>query len=163
MTARPGGIGDCKPSNLLMKIRTLSSASYEAMECAMFLSQLPPVVRTALANSRAANNYELGVEADNVMEEFQLGSDAFATPHAIAAVERPLEVDAASMPRNRRPAAEHPRSRRASEVPPQPVRPVLRTQALRQTSVQLYRSSNCPMRDQVVSPPPSSGNARAGR
>ena len=65
MTAHPGGIGDRKPSNLLMKIRTLSGSGYEALEPAMFLSQLPAAVRTALANSRAANNEELGVEADN--------------------------------------------------------------------------------------------------
>ena len=48
MTARPGGIGDRKPSNLLMKIRMLSGASYDALERAMFLNQLPHAVRTCL-------------------------------------------------------------------------------------------------------------------
>ena len=70
MTARPGGIGNCRPSNLLMTICTLSGSSYEALERAMFLSQLPLAVRTALANSKTASNDELGAEADNVMEEF---------------------------------------------------------------------------------------------
>ena len=64
MLAKPGGLGDHKPSNLLMKICTLSGASYEALERAMFLNQLPPAVKTALANSKAANNEELGTEAD---------------------------------------------------------------------------------------------------
>ena len=41
MLARSGGIGDRKPSTLLMRIRTLSGASYDAMERAMLLNQLP--------------------------------------------------------------------------------------------------------------------------
>ena len=39
MTSRPGGISNRKPSNLLMKICTLSGASYNAMERGMFLNQ----------------------------------------------------------------------------------------------------------------------------
>ena len=101
MLGKPGGLGNRKPSNLLMKIHTLSGASYEALERAMFLNQLPPAVRMALANSKAANNEELGMEADTVMEEFQLGNEMLGHPHVIAAVSSsPPEVDAAFRPRD---------------------------------------------------------------
>ena len=157
MTARPGGIGDRKPSNLLMKIRTLSGASYDALERAMFLSQLPHTVRTALANSKAATNDELAVEADNVLEEFQLGSSSFSAPHAISAVDRtPPEVDAASLRPKRQPTRQD-SSRPQSDL----------CFIHKRYGKQAYtcRLSSCPMRD-ILAPPPSSsstGNGRAGR
>ena len=52
MSSRPGGLGDRKPSK---KIRNLSGSSYQALERAMFLNQLPAPVRTALASSKALN------------------------------------------------------------------------------------------------------------
>ena len=151
MTSRPGGIGDRKPSNLLMKIRTLSGSNYEAMEQAMFLSQLPLPVRTALANSKAATNDELGVEADNVMEEFQLGSAAFAAPHAaVSSVDHPIQVEAVNARRRTQPETSRPQQAELCYVH-------------KKYGRQAYscRSSTCPMKHQVA--PPPSGNGRAGR
>ena len=155
MLARPGGIGDRKPSTLLMRIRSLSGSNYDAMERALFLNQLPQAVRTALANSKAANNDELGVEADKVMEEFELSSGAFAAPAVSSVlpaaprseVTRPVEVDAAfkSQP-----------SRRTTEGLCFPHR------RYGNRAYNCRAPATCPMRYQV-SPPPSSGNARAGR
>ena len=156
MTARPGGIGDRKPSNLLMKIRTLSGANYDALERAMFLNQLPNAVRTALANSKAASNDELAVEADNILEEFQLGSSSFSTPHAVSSIDRtPLEVDAASF-RPKRQQGRQDNNRPQSDL----------CFIHKRYGKQAYtcRSTSCPMRDILAPPPPSvTGNGRAGR
>ena len=154
MTARPGGIGDRKPSNLLMKIRTLSGASYDALERAMFLNQLPHAVRTALANSKAASNDDLAVEADNVMEEFQLGSASLAAPHSVSSVDRTVEVDAASFRPKVRPDRQEGRRPQADLC-----------FIHKRYGKQAYtcRSSSCPMRDILAAPPPSTGNGRAGR
>ena len=97
MIARPGNLGDRKPTNLMMKIRKLSGSSYEAVERAIFLGQMPVEVRTALASSKARTNDELCEEADAVVEEFRLANESRGAPHA-APVET-LEVDASFQPR----------------------------------------------------------------
>ena len=91
MASRPGSLGDRRPSNILMKIQTLSGASYDALERAMFLNHMPLSVRTALASSEARTNDELATEVDAIMEEYKNASKFSATPHAVTAV----EVDAA--------------------------------------------------------------------
>ena len=59
MVARPGGLVGRRPSNIMMKIRTFSHSNYDNLERAMFLSQVPAAVRTALASSKARTNDEL--------------------------------------------------------------------------------------------------------
>ena len=147
MAARPGGLGDRKPSNLLMKIRNLSGSSYEALERAMFLNQLPPQVRTALASSKAATNDELATEADAVVEEFNIANESRGIPQAaVNAVQPPVEVDAVSRQGFR----------------PQPQR---RDDGLcymhKKFGARAYfcRSNACPMRNQVA----PQGNGNAGR
>ena len=56
-----------------MHIRHLSGGSYETLERAIFLNQLPAPVRTALANLTAASSEALAKEAGTFMREF-LGS-----------------------------------------------------------------------------------------
>ena len=70
-----------------MKIQTLSGASYDTLERAMFLNHMPLSVRTALASSEARTNDELATEADAIMEEYKNASKFSATPHAVTAVE----------------------------------------------------------------------------
>ena len=86
MSATPGGMGDRRPSHIMMRIRNLSGSSYDAMERAMFLNQLPAEVRTSLASSKAISNDELVSEADAVMEEFKIAKRAASTPRAVTAV-----------------------------------------------------------------------------
>ena len=147
MSARPGGLGDRKPSNLLMKIRNLSGSSYDALERAMFFYQLPPQVRTALASSKAATNDELATEADAVVEEFNIANESRGLPHtAISAVQPPMEVDAVARQGYR----------------PQPSR---RDDGLcymhKKFGARAYfcRSNTCPMKNQVT----PQGNGNAGR
>ena len=121
----------------------------------MFLNQLPHAVRTALANSKAASNDELAIEADNVMEEFQLGSESLSAPHAISSVDRTVEVDAASFRPKRQ--SERQESRR-----PQADLCFIHKRYGKQAYT--CRSTSCPMKDILAAPPPSSaGNGRAGR
>ena len=86
MAARPGSMGDLRLTNIMMKIRNLSGLSYDALERAMFLNQLPTAVRTALAGSKAVSNDELCAEADAVMDEFNNARRVNAIPHWISAV-----------------------------------------------------------------------------
>ena len=79
--SRSDGLGDRKPINLLMHIRHLAGNSYEALERAMFLNQLPAPVRTALANSAAASNKELAREAGKILREFKLAKSRSSAPH----------------------------------------------------------------------------------
>ena len=146
MSSRPGGLGDRKPSNLLMKIRNLSGSSYEALERAMFLNQLPPQVRTALASSKAATNDELATEADVVVEEFQIANEARGLPHAaVTAVHQPPEVDAVYRQGGRA----------------QPRRKDGLCYMHRKFDAKAYfcRSNTCPMKNQVA----AQGNGNAGR
>ena len=133
----------------MMKIRTLSGASYDAMERAMFLNQMPLAVRTALASSKAASNDELSAEADAIYEEFRIGQTMTGTPHAVAALQAPLEVDAVP----RRPDGAQRISRRQDPL----------CYIHRKYGAQAFycKSTSCPMRNQIAAPP-APGNPRAG-
>ena len=48
--ATPGTLGDTKPIEFLLHMRSLSGADNEAWERAIFLNAMPPEVRTVLAN-----------------------------------------------------------------------------------------------------------------
>ena len=147
LTAKPGGLGDRKPSSIMMKIRTLSGASYDAMERAMFLGQLPLTIRTALATSKARDNDELAAEADAVMEEFRLANIRSGVPHTVASV----EASAVSFGRPQAPRR-----------PPSGFLCYLHRKF--GASAYACRSDNCPMKDKVRPPPTSvQGNGRAGR
>ena len=74
-TSRPGNLGDRKPSNLMQRIRNLSGRSYNAVERAIFLGQMTPAVRTALASAKTLTNDELCTEADAIVEEFQIANE----------------------------------------------------------------------------------------
>ena len=69
-------------SSVMMRIRSLSSRSYDKMERAMFLNVMPVQVRMALASSQARTNNDLVKEADAVMEEFRVANFNRSTPHA---------------------------------------------------------------------------------
>ena len=60
----------------------------------MFLNQMPLAIRTALASSKVASNDELSAEADAIYKEFRIGQMMTGTPHAVAALQAPFEVDA---------------------------------------------------------------------
>ena len=146
MSARPNSLGDRKPSTLMMKIRKLSGRSYDAMERAMFLNQLPPEVRTALATSEFASNDEMTDRADRIHEEFKLARRSSASPHLAS-----LELNAVS---------------RLPSRPPLSRRPDNPCYLHRKFGSNAYacRSVNCPMKDRVVAPPSSfQGNGRTGR
>ena len=146
LTAKPGGLGDRKPSSIMMKIRTLSGASYDAMERAMFLGQLPLTVRTALATSKARDNDELAAEADAIMEEIRLANIRNGVPHSVATVEASAVACGRSTNPRRPPAG-------------------FLCYLHRKFGASAYacRSDNCPMKDKVRPPPSAQGNGRAGR
>ena len=56
------------------------------MERAMFINQMPPGVRTALASSKARTNDELCDEANTIHEEFCLADRARATPRGVSSL-----------------------------------------------------------------------------
>ena len=80
-------MGDNIPWDILLMIRNLSGSSYKYVERAIFLSHLPPVVRTALASSKAATNDQLADEASAIFLEHKIGARARA--RAVSAVEVP--------------------------------------------------------------------------
>jgi len=152
LSSKPGGLGDKKPSSIMMKIRTLSGSSYDALERALFLNQMPTAVRTALASSKAVSNDELAAEADAVMEEFKLSNLRAGVPHAVATV----EVDAATI-RNQRYGRPFPSGRPQSDA-------LCYLHRKFGASAYACRSSNCPMKDKIAKPPTVfQGNGRAGR
>ena len=148
MATRPNGLGDRKPSTLMMKIRKLSGRSYDAMERAMFLNQLPPEVRTAPATAEFGSNDEMTKRADRILEEFKLARRLTAAPHHAALV----ELNAAS--------------RTPSRPPPFNRRPDSLCYLHRKFGSNVYacRSANCPMKDRVATLPSTfQGNGRTGR
>ena len=72
MVANPS-MGDNIPSDVLLMIRNLSNSSYKDVERPFFLLHLPPVVRTALASSKAATNNQLTDEANSIYLEHRVG------------------------------------------------------------------------------------------
>ena len=152
LATRSAGLGDKRPSSMLMKIRNLSGSSYEALERAMFLNTLPVTVRTALAGSKAANNDDLAAEADAIMEQVLLANRAGGVPGAISNV----EVDAVNRRQSRGPY-------QAPSSSPSFRRPDTLCYLHRKYGSDAYacRSPNCPMKDRIRQPP--AGNGRAGR
>ena len=69
---RPGSLGDRKPVQFLLHMRSLAGNDPEACERAIFLNAMPAEVRTVLANSTAPNNKRLSVEAGHVLEQHLL-------------------------------------------------------------------------------------------
>ena len=153
MVARPGGLVGRRPSNIMMKIRTLTDSNYDNLERAMFLSQVPAAVRTALASSKARTNDELCQEVDAIDEEFKLANAPLAAPHAVAQVKAApahVQVDAV-----------------ASRYRPIPAPRKTHQDGLcyvhRKFGKQAYvckSPATCPMRSVIV---PAPGNDRAGR
>ena len=164
--ARSNGLGNRKPINLLMHIRHLSGSSYEALERAIFLNQLPAPVRTALANSTAANNATLAREAGKILRGHKLAESSTAAPHVseVAVEEVPAQLPtavSAVMPSSSFATAARGREPRAAQAPMH--RPfVCFPHAKYGPKAFTCKSSRCAMRNQV-SPRPAQGNGNAGR
>ena len=156
--SRSDGLGDRKPINLLMHIRHLAGNSYEALERAMFLNQLPAPVRTALANSTAATNEELAREAGKILREFKLAKSRSSEPHV-------TEVRSDPEPSTEVSAAFAPQRNARQPLPPSStsVRPyICYPHSKYGTKAFACKSSKCAMRGQVA-PRPVQGNGNAGR
>ena len=158
MAAKPGSMSGRRPSTIMMRIRSLSGSSYDALERAMFLNQLPVPVRTALASSNIASNDDLTAEADRITEEFELATAAQGSPavHVTTLpMAPPLEVDATFARRPFRPSTSSPV---VGHRPQQDALCFLH----RKYGVYAHscKSQICPMRNQISKAP---GNARAGR
>ena len=69
---RQGALGDRKPMQFLLHMRSLAGGDPEAWERAIFLNAMPPEVRTVLANSNAPNTKRLAVEAGHILEQHML-------------------------------------------------------------------------------------------
>ena len=151
LATRSVGLGDKKPSSILIKIRNLSGSSYDALERAMFLNTLLVTVHTALAGSKADNNNDLAAEADAIMEQVQLANRAGSTPGAISNV----EVDGVA----RRPF----QGRGPYQASSSFCRPDALCYLHCKYGADAYacRSPNCPMKDRICQPP--AGISRAGR
>ena len=67
-------MGDNIPSDILLLIRNLSGSSYKDVERAIFLSHLPPAVRTVLASLKAETNDQLADEANAIFSEHKVGA-----------------------------------------------------------------------------------------
>ena len=83
-------LGDRKPIEYLRHIQSLSGSDYKAVERAIFLHGMPPVVRTALADSHATSNEDLALRAGVILEEYQLSRPSSAP--AICGVSSPSPV-----------------------------------------------------------------------
>ena len=80
--ARPGALGDRKPMEFLLHMRSLSQGDNDAWEKAIFLNAMPLEVRTVLSNSIAPNNKRLAAEAGQILEQHLL-SKANAAAYGI--------------------------------------------------------------------------------
>ena len=85
---RPGALGNRKPMEFLLHMRSLSGADNKAWEKSIFLNAMPPEVRTVLSNSKAPNNKRLVTEAGQIMEQYLL-SRSNATAAAAYAFQFP--------------------------------------------------------------------------
>ena len=88
---RPGALGDKRPMEFFLHMRSLSAGDNDAWERAIFLNAMPPEVRTVLSNSNAPNNKRLAIEAGQVWEQHRL-SRANAAAAGAYAVQAPLQV-----------------------------------------------------------------------
>ena len=173
MTVRRS-LGDLKPTDFLMRVRALSGSEYEAVERAILLNALPPEVRTVLANSKAANNKRLAMEANQILEQHLISN---ARSGAIYELEEPAreEVHAVTSFRTARGG---PRPQRRQALPPrQQQQPQQRQDQGRLCHnhfkfgdrAYVCRGGDCPMRFEPLAVRPvgsqarASGNGRAGR
>lgn len=176
MTVR-GTLGDLKPTDFLMRIRSLSGEEYEAVEKAILLNALPAPVRTILSNSKAANNKRLALEANQVLEQHLISNTRAGAIYEIDEEEE-AEINAASAGRPRR------ESRDFQSQPQQGGQMARRGTVCKnhyRFGLQAYscRGGDCPMRHEPLARPqrgsssssssysssrgPASGNGRAGR
>ena len=63
---RPGALGDRRPMQFYLHMRSLSAGDNDAWERAIFLNAMPAEVRTVLSNSNAPNTKRLAIEAGQV-------------------------------------------------------------------------------------------------
>ena len=68
------GLGDRKPSELLQHMKNLN-VDPNTLFKALFLAQLPPVIRRILATSAKTDIGELAIEADRITEVSRLSND----------------------------------------------------------------------------------------
>ena len=152
------------------------------MERAILLNALPPEVRTVLANSKAANNKRLAMEANQILEQHLLAN---ARAGAVYELEEPEEeIHAVSAFRSARGGTRH---QRRQPLPPrhqqqqqQQQQPYPRQQQQGQGRLcnnhfrfgdRAYacRGGDCPMQFEPLMSKPvgsqgrASGNGRAGR
>ena len=147
-------MGDNIPSDILLLIRNLSGSSYKDVERAIFLSHLPPAVRTALASSKADTNDQLADEANAIFLEDRVG--ARGRSRTVAAVSSLEEVPwiPDEVPEVNAAASDRP-------IPPGCC-PVHRRWGWKAFSC---RGGSCPMKNAPLKrrPTPHSGNGKAGR
>ena len=146
-------MGDNIPSDILLMIRNLSGSSYKDVERAIFLSHLPPVVRTALASSKATSNDQLADEANAVYLEHKIGVKSRTVPAVSAVAEEvPWIPD------------DQPQVNSSERSIPPGCCPVHRRWGFRAFSC---KGGSCPLKNEPLMKPPSKkpapGNARAGR
>ena len=169
MTVRRS-LGDMKPTDFLMRVRALSGCEYEAVERAILLNALPPEVRTVLANSKAANNKRLALEANQVLEQHLIANARSGAVHEVADSALDDEVNAVSSYRNR---GSGPRQDRRQPLPARQHQQVqgrlCQNHARFGDRAYVCRGGDCPRRFEPLMPRPSkagngpSGNGRAGR
>ena len=146
-------MGDNIPSDILLQIRNLSGSSYKDVERAIFLLHLPPVVRTALASSKAATNDLLADEANSIYLEHRIGSRSRAGAAAVASVQ-PQEVEWIPDP------VPTPSVSAAERSIPPGCCPVHRRWGWKAFSC---RGGSCPLKNEPLRKRPQQGNDQAGR
>ena len=157
-------MGDNIPSDVLLRIRNLSSSSYKDVERAIFLLHLPPVVRTALASSKATTNDQLADEANAIYLEHKVGARARA--RTVAAVQwSPDEEDVPWIPDQE--LAVNSMARSSDRPIPPGCCPVHKRWGWKAFSC---KGGSCPMKNEPLAkrpagsrPPFRSGNGRADR
>ena len=166
-------LGDLKPTDFLMRVRALSGSEYEAVERAILLNALPPEVRTVLANSKAANNKRLAMEANQILEQHLIANARAGAVYHLQEEEVPEEVSAVSGFRTGR-SGNRPQPRQ-QHPPPRPQQSQQSRGRLCQNHrrfgdrAHTYHGGDCPRRFEPIMSRPvgsqsgASGNGRAGR
>ena len=166
--AKDGTLGDRKPTEFLMHMRSLHQNSIETWEKATLLNALPPHVRAILSNSNAANNKRLAQEANAIMEENDLADVNIRSMSrqqdyapAVEAVSARRYQDDRQESR-RRPEHQEERYSR-NDRGPKPKR--CYTHNKFGSRAFTCKGGDCDMRDVPLArpPPQAPGNARAGR
>ena len=167
-------LGDRKPIEYLRHIQSLSGSDYKAVERAIFLHGMPPVVRTALADSHATSNEDLALRAGVILEEYRLSRPS-STP-AICGVMSPSPV-ASSPDTVAAVSANSGWSASTSPIPStsggsaatgwissvtRPSGPLCPVHLKYGAKAFVCRGGNCSMKNQLA-PRPKSGNGNPGR